>query len=178
MIEKITKEIEKEIKKSLSTIDEKQTYKLANLILGSKNIFLTGQGRSGLVAEAFAMRLTQLNLDSHVVGEATSPSITKDDILIAITGSGKTKITNDIISEAKKSKATVCVITSNKAAVKSDLTIEIKAKTKSNNKKSIEPLGSLFEQATFIYLDSLVILLMEKLGKKEKSLKKRHANLE
>jgi len=176
----LLKLIEGEIKEVLNNINWKDTEKLINLILKSKNIFLTGQGRSGLVAEGFAMRLMQLGLRSYVVGEATTPSIKKNDLLIAISGSGKTKITNDIINEASK-KAKTCLITANKNAPitkKVNLIIEIKAKTKLNKRKSIEPLGSLFEQSTFLYLDSVVILLMKKLKKNEGFLRKKHASLE
>jgi 6-phospho-3-hexuloisomerase len=180
-IKLITKEVEKELKRVLEKISEKDTSKFTNLILKSKNIFLTGQGRSGLVIEAFAMRLMQLGLKSHIVGQPTTPAIKKNDLLVAISGSGKTKITEDIIKQAKKSKAKICLITANKKSLmakKSDLIIEIKAKTKLCKKKSIEPLGSLFEQASFLYLDSVIILLMKKLGKKEKFLKKRHSKVQ
>jgi len=177
-IRSITKKIEKELQRVLEKIDEKSTNNFINLILKSKNIFLTGQGRSGLVAEAFAMRLTQLALKSHIVGEPTTPAIKKNNLLIAVSGSGKTKITQDIIKQAKKKKAKICLITANKnssAAKNSNLIIEIRAKTKLTKRKSIEPLGSLFEQASLLFLDSVILILMKKLGKKEKFLKKRHA---
>ena len=45
-------------------------------------------------------------------------------------------------------------------------------------KKSVQPMGSLFEEALFISLEALVIQLMEKRGISEKELKKRHANFE
>ncbi len=177
----LLKLVEKEIKDVLDTINEKNTNKLISLIESKKNIFLTGQGRSGLVAEAFGMRLMQLGFNVYIAGEATTPSITKSDLLIAISGSGKTKITEDIVNEAKNKNTKIVLITANKnspIAKKSALTIEINARTKTNNKKSIEPLGSLFEQSAFIYLDSVIILLMKKTKKKEKYLRKKHANLE
>lgn len=173
--------IQKELQLVLNKIDEKSTDKFIDLILNSKNIFLTGQGRSGFVAESFAMRLTHLGLNPHVIGEATSPNIKNKDLLIAISGSGKTRLTLDIVKEAKKSKAKICSISSSKnnsLAKKSNLVIEIKGKTKLGKRKSIEPLGSLFEQATFLYLDSIIIILMKKLGKKEKDLRKKHIKLE
>lgn len=39
--------------------------------------FFTGQGRSGLVAQMAAMRSMHLGYESHMVGEATAPSIRK-----------------------------------------------------------------------------------------------------
>ena len=175
LLRKIIKRIEKELDKVLKKISEKQTSELIKLIKTSKTIFLAGQGRSGLVAQAFAMRLTHLGLNSHIIGEATAPSIKKNNLLIAISGSGKTKQTIATIKNAKKARAKICLITSKQPKIKPDLIIKIEAKTKFNHKKSIEPLGSLFEQATLLYLDSVVILLMKKLKIKEKAMKKRHS---
>ena len=66
-----------------------------------ENIFVTGAGRSGLAAKAFAMRLMHLGLSAYVVGETISPAIYEDDCIIAISGSGET---NTIVSAAKIAK--------------------------------------------------------------------------
>jgi len=179
-IKSITKRVSDEIDSVLKDINEEDTKKLINLIAKSKRIFVFGSGRSGLVAEAFAMRLVQLGKESFIIGESTTPEITEKDFLIIISGSGKTKITNEIIKNIKKTKATICLITANKKsgiARKFNLIIQIKAKTKLGHAKSIEPLGSLFEQATFVYLDSLIILLMKKLDKSEKSMREKHSKI-
>lgn len=176
IMEKIGDEIEDVLKK----INEEETKKFTKLILKSKRVFLAGGGRSGLVVEAFAMRLMQLGLQSYLVGESITPKMNNNDLLIIISGSGKTKIIEEIVRNAKKIKTKICLITANKnskIAKKSNLIIEIKAKTKVNHKKSIEPLGSLFEQAAFIYLDSIIIILMKELKRGEKFMKKRHSKI-
>ena len=183
---KIVDKINQEIDNVLDKIDKKQTEKLINKIMKSKRIFLTGSGRSGLIAEAFAMRLVQLGFESYIIGESTTPNITKKDLVIAVSGSGKTKITLTTVNSIKNSKKSkpsqpkICLITADKnspIAKKSDLIVKINAKTKSNKKKSLEPMGSLFEQSVFIYLDSLVIVLMKKLGKTQSYMKKRHSKI-
>jgi len=175
----LIKKVEKELRHVLSIINEKDVNSFVDLILNSKVIFLTGQGRSGLVAQAFAMRLVHLGFESHYVGEATTPNIEKGDLLIAISGSGKTKITNDIISAAKKTKAKCCLITADKkSARKVDLVVEIRAKTKFGKQKSIEPMGSLFEQSCLLYLDVVVLILMDRIGKDESYLMMRHTKME
>jgi 6-phospho-3-hexuloisomerase len=177
----IVDEIVMELESCLMAIDKKETKELVSKIIKANNIFLIGKGRSGLVAEAFAMRLMQLGLKSHAVGEPTAPGITKKDILIAISGSGDTESVIEAVKNAKKEKAIVCSLTSDKKssiARKSGLVVHIKAKTKKQKKGSIEPLGSLFEQTVLLYLDVIVLLLMKKLKKTEKFMKKRHANLE
>src|SRR6056297_2409464 len=154
---KIVDKINQEIDNVLDKIDKKQTEKLINKIMKSKRIFLTGSGRSGLIAEAFAMRLVQLGFESYIIGESTTPNITKKDLVIAVSGSGKTKMTLAAVNSVRKNhnnNVKICTITADKnspIAKKSDLVVEINAKTKSNQRKSLEPLGRLLEQSAFIY---------------------------
>jgi 6-phospho-3-hexuloisomerase len=179
-IQKILDNVGDEMDRVLDKINEKRTKRFVKKIKNSKRIFLYGGGRSGLVAEAFAMRLTQLGIESHVIGESSAPQIKKNDLVILISGSGETKITKEIADNAKKLKAKIILITSNKnssIAKKSNMILEIEAKTKIKG-KSIEPLGSLFEQATLIYLDSVILILMNKLNKTEKQMKKEHSDVE
>ena len=61
------------------------------IITTADNIFVTGAGRSGLAAKAFAMRLMHLGLSSYVVGETISPAINAGDCILAISGSGERK---------------------------------------------------------------------------------------
>jgi 6-phospho-3-hexuloisomerase len=71
--------------------------------------------------------------------------------------------------------ATVVSITSShhsKLARASSITVEIPAATK---KVDVAPMGTLFEDATFIFLDSIVPELMLKLGQTAQSMYKRHA---
>ena len=71
-----------------------------------------------------------------------------------------------------------------------DLVIHIKGRTKVDSEKnyikrqmngkhlSLSPLGTLFEVSTLIFLDALIAQLMDKMGKTEDDLKKRHTVLE
>lgn len=59
-----------------------------------------------------------------------------------------------------------------------DSVIELPAGTKYDAEGSAQPLGSLFEQASQIFLDSLVLNLMEKLSVDEETMQQNHANLE
>ncbi len=176
----ITERINNEIEKVLESVSENNTKKFVEKITKAKRIFLTGGGRSGLVAEAFGMRLVQLGIESYIIGESTTPSIKRNDLVIAISGSGETKSTKLCVETAKKANAKVISITANKSSSiskKSFLSIVLNAKTKSNKKQSLEPMGSLFEQSAFIYLDSIVLVLMKRLGKKENFMKKRHSRI-
>lgn len=52
------------------------------------------------------------------------------------------------------------------------------AGTKHDVEGSKQPLGSLFEQASLIFLDSVVLPLMDAFHISEKQCKENHANLE
>mgnify|MGYP003212877753 CR=1 FL=1 len=67
-------------------LDEDAINEFEEIIMNSKNVFVTGAGRSGLAAKAFAMRLMHLGISSYVVGETISPAIYDDDCIIAISG--------------------------------------------------------------------------------------------
>ena len=84
-------------------LDEDSIEEFENII-ESKNVFVTGAGRSGLAAKAFAMRLMHLGVSAYVVGETISPAIREDDCIIAISGSGET---NTIVSAATIAKKEV-----------------------------------------------------------------------
>ena len=175
-------------------LDEDAINKFEDIIIGSKNIFVTGAGRSGLAAKAFAMRLMHLGLSAYVVGETISPAIYADDCIVAISGSGET---NTIVSAAKISKtrgAKVLALTSYPESTLgqlSDCYILVKGRTKKEvddenymkrqihgNYTSLTPLGTAFELTTLVFLDAIVSELMEKMEQTESDLKARHTVLE
>ena len=173
---KILKEIEVVLKKN----PEKSEKELVKEIIKSKRVFISGGGRSGLIGKTFAMRLMQIGKKVFVVGETITPSIKKNDLLIVISGSGTTKTILDIVLAAKKSKATVACLTSEEIspiAGASDQIVILKSKTKTSG-KSIQPLGSLFEQSSFIFLEAVILGLIKKLKISETKMKKKHASLE
>ena len=166
-------------------LDEESIEKFEDIIINSKNIFVTGAGRSGLAAKAFAMRLMHLGLSAYVVGETISP---------AISGSGET---NTIVSAAKIAKSRgskVLALTSYPESTLGQLCdcyILVKGRTKKEvddenymkrqihgNYTSLTPLGTAFELTTLVFLDAIVSELMEKLKQTEADLKVRHTVLE
>ena len=175
-------------------LDEKAIDEFENVIIQSKNIFVTGAGRSGLAAKAFAMRLMHLGLSAYVVGETISPAIYEDDCIVAISGSGET---NTIVSAAKIAKnrgSKVLALTSypeSSLGQLADTYILVKGRTNKEeddenymkrqihgNYTSLTPLGTAFELTTLVFLDAIVSELMEKMQQTESDLKARHTVLE
>lgn len=183
-IKSTTKTIINEIKYVLGGIKEDEFKKFINAIGSSKNIFVTGQGRSGLVARTFAMRLTHIGFSCHVVGDTTTPNIEEGDMLIACSSSGATSITCHIAGLAKRLNALVVVITAHPDSELSDyagLIIEIPASDTDQviqSQLTAQFRSTLFEQACLVYLDAVILSLVRLLNREEVEMMKRHANLE
>lgn len=79
-----------EISQVLSHIPEDDLEITAKRLEQAPRIFVIGEGRSGLMARAFAMRLMHLGAVSYVIGETITPAIAEGDVLVAISGSGRT----------------------------------------------------------------------------------------
>lgn len=175
-------------------LDEKTIDEFEDIIINANNVFVTGAGRSGLAAKAFAMRLMHLGLSAYVVGETISPAINKGDCIIAISGSGET---NTIVSAAKIAKdrgSDVLAVTSYPESTLGKLAdgyLFVKGRTKQEvddenymkrqihgNYTSLTPLGTAFELTTLVFLDAIVSELMEKMEQTESDLKARHTVLE
>jgi 6-phospho-3-hexuloisomerase len=173
-----------EIHSVLEKIDERAYEEFLSSILNAKNIFVTGQGRSGMVSRTFAMRLTHIGLNAYCVGDATTPNIDKGDLLVACSSSGSTHITRYIAGLAKKSQAAIVAVTSHKdspLAGQADIIIELPVQEVNTNYKhsgSIQFRSTLFEQACLVYLDGVILSLVTKLNSSEKDMQKRHSNLE
>jgi 6-phospho-3-hexuloisomerase len=167
----------------------------ARLVDSARRIFLTGAGRSGLVARFFAMRLMHLGKEVFVVGDTTTPSIHRDDLLIAISGSGKTESGLTFARKAKGYGAKVLSVTI-RTAMPSPLealadygvrlAVEARLQPPAGSRAtmppagehSTAPMGTLFEVSALIYLEMLIAEIIRMDHISERDMRERHANLE
>ena len=161
------------IENAVEYLDEKTVDEFENVIIGSKNVFVTGAGRSGLAAKAFAMRLMHLGISA---------------------GSGETNTIVSAANIAKSRGAKVLAVTSYPESSLGQLAdgyLFVKGRTKQEvddenymkrqihgNYTSLTPLGTAFELTTLVFLDAVVSELMEKMQQTESDLKARHTVLE
>ncbi len=185
MLVKFLDTLEKHVKSVKNELDMARVQELIDAIENARSIFVMGAGRSGFVAKAFAMRLMHLGYNVYVVGETVTPRIKKEDLLIAISGSGETTSVVNISRKAKELIGSKLVaITQNKdstLAKMSDIVVLLKGKTKTERNDEIAkiaPLGTMFELTALIFLDGLVAELMKIKNLTEKDLEARHAVLE
>ncbi len=190
-------EIIEGIQTSISHLSMKEVEKFINILINAKDkkIFTVGMGRSGFVARAFALRMMNLGFNVYFLGETITPAAEKGDVLIAISGTGTTKMVLTAATAAKEICATVVAITSfpeSPLGDMVDLVVTIGGRTKAGMPKEedyvarqiigerepLTPLGSIFENNSMVFLDSLVVELMHRLGRTEADLKRRHATIE
>lgn len=192
----ILEEIVRQVRDALCRVKEEEIKALIESLLrltDGRRLFVIGAGRSGLVGRAFAMRMMQLGLNAFVVGETTTPALEKGDLLMTISRSGRTRTVLEIAKIAKRYKAQIITITSYKRTPLgriSNLIVRIPGRVKPLNKDhrissySPEiplnplPLGTQFEIACMIFLDTVISELMVRLKLREEDLRRRHTNLE
>lgn len=187
-------EILSNIESATEFIDDETVNEFMKVLTESKNVFVMGAGRSGLVAKAFAMRLVHLGISAYVVGETISPAIYDDDCILAISGSGETNTIVSAVDIAKNRGSKALALTSypeSSLGKLADCVMKVKGRTKididdedyikrqiDGNYVSVTPLGTAFELTSLIFLDGLIAELMQKMGKTEDDLKYRHTVLE
>jgi 6-phospho-3-hexuloisomerase len=153
------------------------TDEFVETIMKAPRIFIYGVGRSGLIAKAFAIRLVQMGLEVYFVGETVTPIVEEGHLVIIVSYTGETMSCIQTANIVRRVGAKVISITGNdhsKLATASNVIIKIKP-GKDEERRQLAPLGTLFEDATMIYLDGIVADIMEKLGQSEGSMRKRHA---
>ncbi|MBD3244374.1 MAG: SIS domain-containing protein [Candidatus Moranbacteria bacterium] len=192
MIKEVIKKYIQGLEKTLTSIDSDQTEELVEEIIKVNRIFVFGAGRSGLVGKAFAMRLMHLGLEVFFIGETVTPSIEKDDGIFFVSGSGNTLSVVNMIKASKDKGVKVFGLTAQKDGFlfqNADNVVYIDTENIETSGdyltmqimgsyRKVAPLGTTFESAALVYLDSLVVLLMAKLNKTEEDLRLKHANIE
>ncbi|MFJ5315696.1 6-phospho-3-hexuloisomerase [Pectobacterium versatile] len=156
-------------------IDQSEFNRLIESIITADHIFLAGAGRSGQMINAFANRLMHLGLSVSVVGEISSPHSQKNNLMIVGSGSGETQRLINQVEIAKKNDVQVALITTSPNSTLAGLAncvLTIPATS------SMQPMGSLFEQASLLTYDSIVLALMDNLNETAQTMKQRHADIE
>ncbi len=164
------------IRASVCSIDGDIQEKLIDHILDAKTVFIYGSGRSGLVGQLFAVRLVQVGLDVHFVGDMTTPIISKDDLTILVSNTGETMSAVQTANIARRIGSYVVCITgspSSKLAHASNAVITVKHEDSDDSVYA--PLGTIFEDTVSIFFDSLIPCIMKKRGVTEEDMRKRHA---
>lgn len=156
-----------EVKDVLSNVESKEIEGLINNIYSGRRIFIDGEGRSGYIGKCFAMRLMHLGFEVYVMGETNTRSFQNGDLLVCISGSGSTEAVIINANKAKENGAEIITITNNEDSVLTKLSnqsilLDATVRGDIENRKSIQLLGSLFDQSVHLLLDSVCLTISKR----------------
>jgi len=189
-VKAISQEISKNMVHVLEEIDEIQIEKVIDEILKAKKIFVLGVGHSELIGKVLAMKLAHLGFSSYVVGDVTTPSLKRGDLLLAISQSGETSTILALVRKAKSLGGKVVAVTSSSQSTLSELAdislgvaariegIEFPVLSLLGDKEHKNMSGALFGMNIFILFYGLVCELVARTGQSPQKIDSRHANIE
>jgi len=170
------KELLNYIDSVMSEADWTGFVELADMLPQASRTFVTGAGRSGLVARSFGMRLMHAGLPAFIPGETATPAAEIGDLLVGVSCTGTTGYTEYLARRARELGAKVIVIT---AEVKSPMALGAhKVILVPARGGDIVVRAAVFEHAASLCLDAVFNILVDRLEIDPDSLRQRHANLE
>lgn len=163
---------------AVGAVPPEQSRRFARQLLGARRIVTAGRGRSGMVAAAFCRRLGQMGLAAWHLDDTTVPRLGKGDVLVAATGSGTTPTVLSLLSTARSGGSRVLVVTRAPSRIDGQADEVVALAVPAPQAPPRFPLGTLFEASLLLFLDLVVVDLIEALGATESDLGARHTNLE
>jgi len=196
-IMRATDDILRGISEAMRGLDPSQVEEMLEVLLPTKTegrkVLVVGAGRSGLVGRAFAMRLMHLDFEVYVMGETITPTIEAGDLVLIISGSGRTTLPVTVAEMAKRLGSRVLVVTSypfSALGMKADCVVVVSGREMIAHEEeyhtrqilgeheSLAPMGTIFENACMVFLDSIIAELMARLNISEKEMKRKHTTIE
>ncbi|MGX8851772.1 6-phospho-3-hexuloisomerase [Amedibacillus sp. YH-ame10] len=185
-VKQYTNAIVDELKYNAQYLEDTQLTKLVDAIQEARHIFTAGAGRSGVAMKGFTNRLMHLGLSISMFGEISSPHSHAGDLLIIGSGSGTTESLVALATKAKKAKVKIALFTmddESPIAQMADVVVVLpgvspKLAHKGITLTSIQPMGSAFEQMSFLTYDGVILELMERMHETTETMFPRHCDFE
>jgi len=165
-----------ELRAVVSAVSADQLDELAAKIAVAPRVFLTGVGRSGLVAKALAMRLMHIGVAAYAVGEVATPGIDSHDLLVAFSASGRGSVVEQARVALKHDATVASVSTSADGDLAQPSSIVVVLPIRSTVPTE-QHAGSLFEQSCLVIGDAVCRAVQDLRGASTSDLDRRHANL-
>ena len=177
-----------ELKDVFGRMHDNDVRELLELIKKTERIFLLGAGREGLSTREFAMRLMHLGKQSYWAWDDTTPSMKEGDLFICACGSADVAHENILCDNAKKTGATLALVTpSAKGHILdiADLIVRVPAtaykavyESDEDHVPTAQMMGNQFEQALLVLFDVLVMMICEEMEISNEEMESRHRNIE
>jgi 6-phospho-3-hexuloisomerase len=154
-------------------------------VAAAPRIFGCASGRSGFIMRGFLMRLMHLGFNVFFVGETITPRIRPGDLLIVMSGSGETAQPREMQRRANIVGSRTLALTAHRESTigrEAQVVLTVPGTTKltlAQETTSVQCPGSLFEQASFLFLEAVVLILYQRrLGRDQSEVLDRHTDLE
>lgn len=176
--------VQSEVAGVLAEVEPATLETAADLLDHAPRIFVAGEGRSGYMARAFAMRLVHLGRTAYFVGDTCTPSTGPGDLLVAVSGSGTTAATVRAARAVTEGGGEVLAVTtapSSPLATGTRHVLHVPAATKHRREgeaATVQPLSSLFDQCTHLLLDCVCLELARRHHVTDEQARQAHANTE
>lgn len=186
--------IHQQVAPVMENLDQAQMEAAVLAICGAKRIFVAGMGRTGYMMRALAMRLMQMGLDAHMIGDTDTPCAYEGDLLIIGSGSGETESLKGYAAKAHKLGVKVLVLTGHTDSAlgrTADLAVAIPLNEETckdttgairvretGNHGDTMLLGSKSELCTMLTGEMLVMMTFQQLGVSQADMLRRHACFE
>lgn len=95
------------------SLDHEPMIDFAAKVASKRKLFVGGFGRTGLILQAFAIRLNQHHVPTYVLMESSTPPIEEGDLILVGSGSGTTETTLAMAKEAHRRSGVLVAITGN-----------------------------------------------------------------
>lgn len=166
-------------------LDDSDVDRTVEEIAAARRIVVFGGGREKLQIMGFAMRLFHMGLAVAVEGDMTTPPVGAGDVFLVTCGPGEISTALALIDVAKAAGARVVLITAQpegRAAARADFVLHLPAQTMADDqglaRRSVLPMGSLYEGALFVLFEVMVLKLIERLEVTPEAMRANHTNLE
>jgi 6-phospho-3-hexuloisomerase len=162
-----------QIQASLQGVSSAELAALVAEIERAPRVFCLGAGRSGILLQAFCMRLNHLGFEAYMAGGLPCPPVGADDLIIVA-----------VLEQGRSAGARVALFTARRSGVRSmaaDVVVIVPAPTglvNNGHPQNLQPMRTLFEQAFFLLCEAIICWLKMKKGIGEEEMAQRHANLE
>lgn len=121
------------------------------------------------------MRFMHLGRRSHVLGEATAPSVREGDGLVVVSGSGATPVSVGFARIARSEGARVVLLSARPDSALAELA-DVVFPIPAGGSRQLG--GSLFEQASLLVLDAVVFALAQRMQDAPGRLAFLHTNMQ
>lgn len=116
LFDELVEDLSDVLKRTRELLNEKNLNAAVKLITQARYVYIYGVGASGNTAESLEKMFLRVGVHSHAIKDPhyqaqTSSLLTKEDLVIGFSLSGKTKDTYDSIQLAKENQAQIIAIT-------------------------------------------------------------------